>query len=446
MRSAKARWFGGLEDRVDAASVGLFRILAGGAVLVQILFAWKEHAADFVTPGVAFPYLPFPVPVTGAWVHVLFGLMAASAAGMTLGFFYRVSTALFLASFSYFFFMDKQAYSNYSYLILLVSFLFLFTGADRWASVDRLRGRASGSSIPLWNLLLLRFQVAAVYFFSGLSKLNEDWLGGEPLRHTLPHRAIPLFGPLPREEWVVYFFSYTGLLFDLAIGFLLFFRRTRLIGIIGVLLFNVINLGLFRLGTLPYFLMAACVLFAEPDGPRRLWGRLTGSPSAEDLAPAPTPRRRATVAAFVVAYSLLQILIPLRHWFYPGNVDWTEEGHRFSWRMMVRNKLSKMRIMVTDPRTSETRTVDPLEDLTRSQRGKVAQHPDMLIQYVHHLRRRLEASGMRDPIIRAEVSVSLNFRPPQNLIDPDVNLAEVRYPVFSHAPWILPLEAGHRGE
>ena len=44
--------------------------------------------------------------------------------------------------------------------------------------------------VPIWVVWLLRFQVGMVYFFSGLAKVNGDWLlRGEPLATWLPARA-----------------------------------------------------------------------------------------------------------------------------------------------------------------------------------------------------------------------------------------------------------------
>ncbi|WP_316930169.1 HTTM domain-containing protein [Leeuwenhoekiella sp. MAR_2009_132] len=34
----------------------------------------------------------------------------------------------------------------------------------------------------------------------------------------------------------------------------------------------------------------------------------------------------------------MQLELPLRHWIIKDDVLWTEEGHRLSWRMMLRSK------------------------------------------------------------------------------------------------------------
>jgi hypothetical protein len=62
----------------------------------------------------------------------------------------------------------------------------------------------------------------------------------------------------------------------------------------------------------------------------------------------------------------------------------------------------------------------------------------MLLQYAHFLGRRLRETGFEPTGLFATVSASLNNRPPQLLIDPNVNLLEVERSL-AHADWIMPL-------
>jgi hypothetical protein len=90
----------------------------------------------------------------------------------------------------------------------------------------------------------------------------------------------------------------------------------------------------------------------------------------------------------------LQILIPLRHWLYPGNVNWTEEGHRFAWHMKLRDKQGQLDIQVTDPKTGQSWSVDLSEDLTPRQMAKMPTRPDMILQYAHYLREKWRQAGI----------------------------------------------------
>ena len=70
----------------------------------------------------------------------------------------------------------------------------------------------------------------------------------------------------------------------------------------------------------------------------------------------PSWRTRAAAGALVL-FALAQILIPLRHWAYPGNVRWNEDGYRFSWRVLLTEKHGHVRFRVRDPATGEERVV-----------------------------------------------------------------------------------------
>ena len=70
----------------------------------------------------------------------------------------------------------------------------------------------------------------------------------------------------------------------------------------------------------------------------------------------------------------------------------------------------------------------------------MAGRPDMLIQYAHHLGRRIGRERGRAVEIRADAVASLNGRPPQRLIDPTIDLTTRRRSLWP-ADWIVPLGA-----
>jgi hypothetical protein len=428
----------------DVASLATFRILFGALLVWEV---YRYHIYDriaryYIEPEFYFPYefFLFLSPLPGQWMYFVFFVMGLAALGLALGFFYRISALLFFLSYTYVFLLDKAQYNNHYYLISLAGFLLILADAHRWASIDQfLRPDLREEFVPFWHLLLLRAQFFIVYFFGGVAKINSDWLAGEPMRAWLLGRAdYPLLGGFFATEPGVYFFSYGGLLFDLLIGFLLVWPRTRLPAFLGVLFFNLTNKWLFSIGIFPYVMIAATVLFVEPDWPRRILGR------ARYLLPQTTPPRwaaaRGWVFGFVSLYLALQVLLPLRHWLYPGEVSWTEQGHRFSWHMKLRSKSAKIRIAVTDPKTNQSWPIDLSQDLTSRQISKMATRPDMIIYYVHRLKERLEQQGIKDPIIQVDAWASLNGRPYQQLIDPTANLAAKPLSILASADWILPLD------
>jgi hypothetical protein len=164
--------------------------------------------------------------------------------------------------------------------------------------------------------------------------------------------------------------------------------------------------------------------------------RAARSGAMSPAAPAASPRTLALLGLWVAA----QLLIPLRHFVIPGNVHWTEEGHDFSWHMMLRNKKGEGTLVVTDPATGEQWHVNLWEHLTLGQQREMLKRPHLIVQFAHHLADQLRKAGREDVEVRSRISVSLNGRTPQLIIDPDVDLAKVPYPWWGHADWILPLE------
>ena len=429
---------------VDVSALATFRVFLG---MIMVWEVYRYHyygriARYYIEPHFFFPYelFPFLHPLPGPWMYLVFFGMGLAALGVALGFLYRASAILFFLTYTYVFLLDKTQYNNHYYFISLLGFLLIFVDAHRWASVDqKLRPDLQGEQVPYWQFFIFKAQVFIVYFYAAVAKINPDWLVGEPMRTWLLNRAdYPVIGPFLATEAGVYFFTYGGLLFDLLVGFLLLWRPTRLLAFLGLLVFHLLNSWLFSIGIFPFLMIAATILFVEPDWPRRI---LRGAPRpATTSPPAYSNLYRKAIVSFVGLYLALQILIPLRHWLYPGEVSWTEEGHRFSWHMKLRDKAGQIAFTITDPQTQQTWPVDMYQDLDPRQVDKMASRPDMILQYAHYLKQKAEAAGIQNPVVRVEARAALNGRPYQLLIDPEANLAEMPYTIFARAPWIVPLE------
>ncbi|MGH8908404.1 MAG: HTTM domain-containing protein, partial [Egibacteraceae bacterium] len=145
-------------------------------------------------------------------------------------------------------------------------------------------------------------------------------------------------------------------------------------------------------------------------------------PAARATARAPLAARRAG-AALLGAYVAAQLLLPLRHHLYPGDVAWTEEGHRFAWRMKLRDKRGAAEFTVIDRAAGRAWSVDPSDRLTSWQYDAVATEPQLLVHYAHELARRWEEYGIPGVQVHARTLVSLNGRDPAPLVDPTIDLA-----------------------
>lgn len=433
---------------VDASSLAWFRIFFGGIMLWSMLGYYFSGRIDryFLNRKFffSFPYLDFIAPLPGEGMYVLFQVLAAAAFLIAVGLLYRLAAVTFFLGYTYAFLIDQSNYNNHYYLICLISFLFCCVNANHALSLDRLLWRRLRTgTFPFWNLFIFRFQIFIVYFYGGVVKINGDWLRGEPLRHWLmPFADTPWVGGLITSEPGVYFFSYGGLLFDLFIVFFLVWRKTRIFAIAVSIFFHVSNHFLFHIGIFPWFMIAATVLFLEPERPRKWLEaiKIRSKKPEETAGVAHGETYRRIVFTGLSIYVALQILVPWRHLLYPGYVNWTEEGYHFSWRMKLYHKECKLIFQARDPRTGSAWPIVPQGDIDIKQYSQMCIRPSLIYRYAVRLGNLIEREGGTRPAIRAQAAVSLNFRPFQLLIDPEVDLLEKPLSPIGHAEWLLPLK------
>jgi hypothetical protein len=295
-----------------------------------------------------------------------------------------------------------------------------------------------------------------VYFFGGIAKLNYDWLfEAMPLKLWMRSKAdLFLIGPLLAKEITPWIMAWTGMMLDLSISFLMINRRTRKFGFFLSVAFHFTNFLIFNIGIFPFLSIALTAMFFPPDWPRQLidqlrvrWGRIAAWQESwqAHLAEAPLRPRRfwqyslrwrwALLPMFVLLF-LVHAALPLRHWAYQSDVAWSEEGHRYAWRMMLRSKRGYGHFIVTDLSTKEEEIVRPKTALSAKQARKIWTHPDMILQYAHHLRDRARAEG-REVAIHAKVKVKLNDGQYHTYVDPEVDLTRVEWSFWQPAEWLM---------
>jgi vitamin K-dependent gamma-carboxylase len=211
--------------------------------------------------------------------------------------------------------------------------------------------------------------------------------------------------------------------------------------------FHMTNQQLFTIGIFPFLALGTALLFFPPDWPRFRWLRARMRPPRQPVItsspPAPPGWRlrpaQGVLLGVLGAFLAIQVLMPLRHFAIPGNVSWTEEGHRWAWHMKLRDKEAEARFEIVDAQGARA-GVDPGLYLTSWQFEEMSTRPDMIVQFAKHVREQVGDRGLGDVEVRAEVFASLNGREMQRLIDPDVDLAETeRQGLLGHADWIVPL-------
>ena len=359
----RATVWGWVNTPVDIASLAAFRILFGllmAAAMIRFLAkGWVNEL--YIRPKFHFPYDGFGWvhALPGGWMHIHFIVLAILALMVATGFYYRAATLLFVLGFTYVELIDQTTFLNHYYLISLLSGLLIFLPAHRTWSVDAWRKPSSQLEVvPAWTINLLRFQVAVVYLFSGLAKVNADWLlRAQPLRIWLAARSdLPVIGHWLQQTWVAYGASWFGAIYDLTIVFFLLWRRTRKIAFLAVIGFHVGTWLLFNIGMFPWIMIVATTVFFSPDW-ARVWftriatkaGRWFRRPAWAEwaevfatrgqVATAPELQYPRTLVTFLALYVTVQVLLPLRPYLLgDGHPAWSCRGFNLAWQVMVAEK------------------------------------------------------------------------------------------------------------
>lgn len=438
------RWLTTLAAPVDAASLAVLRL---GFGLIAVWWAIDYLRLGIVTeiylrPQIHLGYylFDFVKPWSGIGLYLHFLVLAISAAFIAAGFFYRVSTLVFATAFTIFFLWDRSNYQNHYYLLLLLSWMLVFLPLNRLFAIDALEQPAARSAtMPAWALWLVRLQIGIPYFYGGLAKLNSDWLAGAAMRDFMAmNRWPPALAEWMTSREMALGLSWGGLAFDLLIVPLLLWRRTRVVAYFAAVVFHVTNHFLFSIHIFPWFMIVATTIFFEPGWPRRLL-RLP-----QVVLPRTSPVAWARLSWWSrwgvvvgVCYVMLQLLLPLRHHVYGGDVGWHERGHYFAWRMMLRSKRTAVRIFFTDPALGETWYPNLGGLITGEQLSRLTRDPEMLLDLAHQLADRYRRETGRTLEVRAMVLACYNGRKPQLLIDPAIDLAKEPRGFYART-WIMP--------
>jgi len=446
-----------LKRRTETAPLAVFRIFFGLMMLISIIRFWAYGWIEklYLEPDFHFSFYGFEwVQPLGVWTYLLFGVCGLSALMVAMGYRYRLSTIVFFLSFTYIELMDKTTYLNHYYFISILAFLMIFLPAGAYFSMDAYRepGRRF-QYVPKWTVDSIRLLLGIVYVYAGLAKLNSDWmLHALPLKIWLPSKFdIPLIGPIMGQEWVHYTFSWAGALYDLCIPFLLLFKPTRWFAFVLVVIFHTLTRVLFPIGMFPYIMIVGSLIFFDAKVHNtilRFFSRLLRFDGSVFDNGSVFREVRGTVRELklgvVAIFFAFQLLFPWRYALYPGELFWTEEGYRFSWRVMLMEKAGYAQFRIVEGKTGRWFYVDNSDFLTPLQEKQMSFQPDFILEYAHFLRRHFETTGKRDVQVYVQCSVALNGRLSKPYIDADVNLAEERES-FRHKTWILPFEDEIKG-
>lgn len=447
MATAIKNLYNQLVKPAHLAPLAVFRIAFGLLMFISTLrFVLKGWVTQmYVSPKFYFHYSGFEwvKPLGENGMYLVFALTGLASLLIAAGLFYRVATVVFFLLFSYVELIDKTNYLNHYYFVTIISFLLIFLPAHRYFSLDAARRPdLRASHAPNYFILVIRCQVFLVYFLAGVAKINKDWLlEAQPLAIWLPaHSELPFIGHLLTEKWVAYFFSWFGCAYDLLIPFLLFIPVLVRPAYFFVVVFHLTTALFFNIGMFPYIMIVLTSIFFSDQFHISLVRRLKwrfNLPVRRDFQTYRPSQAFLRVLVFVFGlHFFIQVFAPFRYLLYEGNLFWTEQGYRFSWRVMLMEKAGTAFFYMHDKDTGREIEIDNREYLTYMQEKMMATQPDMMVDYAKFLKSEFEKKGFRNPEIRAQSYVTLNGSGSREFIKPGVDLSREENKFLQNKSWI----------
>ncbi len=446
-----------LNKTTDASPLIIFRIGFGIMMCYGIIRFWLKGWIEtiYIQPKFHFSYFGFEwVKSLGNFTYILFFVCGLAAIFVALGFKYRIAIITFFLSFTYIELIDKTIYLNHYYFISMMSFLMIFLPLNALFSIDSYLNKKSYKLVPSWTIDSIKIMLTIVYLYAGLAKINSDWLlKAMPLKIWLPSKYdLPFLGEnLMQQNWFHYAMSWSGMFYDLLIPFLLFNKRTRIFAFILVVFFHVFTRVLFPIGMFPFVMIISTLIFFESNFHKKIIlflrkriNRLLKLKNKIEINDTYPSSNRKLYLTIIFLFLTVQLLFPFRHIAYPGELFWTEEGYRFSWRVMLIEKMGYTNFKIVDTETKEFFFVNNQDFLSPLQEKQMSFQPDFILEYAHYLGDHYTKQGHKNIAVFAESHVALNGRLSQPFIDKNVDLYKIKES-WKHKNWILPFNDEIKG-
>jgi len=432
-----------LFTRIGNSQLILFRIIFGLLVALEcygaMVTGWVERT--LVEPQFTFSFIGFEwlQPLPGNGMYFYFFIMGTLGILIMLGYKYRFSVISFTVLWTAVYLMQKTSYNNHYYLLILISLFMCFFPANYSHSLDaKLNPRLKGDSMYSYVKWLIVLQLFIVYTYAGIAKFYGDWFDLRIVRILMLDKAeYYLIGELLQQPWLHQVVALMGIVFDLLIVPALLWKPTRKIAFGISIFFHLFNSIVFQIGIFPYLSLAFTVFFFEPETIRMIFFKKKKPFQAVGIR---IPSYKNILFVLGGIYFLIQLLLPIRHHFIKDDVLWTEEGHRLSWRMMLRSRSGDIKFKVVNKKTGESSNVNLVDHLTKKQSRRIGSYPDFIWQFAQRLKKGYSENG-KDISVYVTSEVSVNGKPFREFIDPKVDLANTKWNYFWHNEWILPSKA-----
>ncbi|WP_062061716.1 HTTM domain-containing protein [Aquimarina longa] len=432
------RW---LFTHIDNSSLIIFRVFFGFLIAAEAIGAiftgWVRRT--LVEPEFTFNFigLEFLQPLPGDGMYYYFAVMGVFGLLVMIGYKYKWSMISYTVMWAGVYFMQKSSYNNHYYLLLLLCILMSMLPAGDYFSIDVKRNPLLKKiSMPRWCILIIIGQLWIVYTYASVAKLYPDWLDYTVAKNLMAGRAYyPIIGDVLQKHWTHVCVAYFGILFDLLIVPLLLWKRTRLMAFCISIFFHLFNSIIFQIGIFPYMSLAFSVFFFSRERIHHLFMKNKEFYSTNELI---LPSYRKILQPIFIIWFTIQIVLPIRHWLIPGDVLWTEEGHRLSWRMMLRGRSGTTNFYVVDKNDpkAQRESINESDHLSDKQLRLVSSRPDGIWQFAQYLKKEYARKG-KEIAVYVDSEVSVNGKERKTLINPNVDMASVSWNYFTTNPWII---------
>lgn len=434
-----------LFTKIDNSALIIFRIFFGILVAAECYGAYVTGwiRRTLIEPQFTFNFIGFDwiQPLPGMGMYIYFFLMGTLGVCISLGYKYRFSIISFTLLWTGVYLMQKTSYNNHYYLLILISAMMCFFPAHASYSIDS-RQRPSIRSNSMFGYVkwVVVLQLFIVYTYASIAKIYGDWLDFSIIRILMLDKAgYYIIGDLLQQQWVHKIVGVFGILFDLLIIPALLWKPSRKIAFFASIFFHLFNSVVFQIGIFPYLSLAFTVFFFEPETIRKIFFKKKDPYEAKVVS---IPRFKNMVLAVGGIYFAIQLLLPIRHYFIKDAVLWTEEGHRMSWRMMLRSRGGTIQFKVVDKGDDSSTFIKLDNYLTKKQKRRIAAYPDFIWQFAQYLKREYAEKGKEVSVYAVNSKVSVNGKPYRAFIDSRTDLANEPWNHFKHHEWILPSENG----
>ena len=428
-----------LFKHIDNSALIVFRIIFGLLCFLEsvgaIFTGWVKRT--LIDPEFTFSFIGFEwlQPLPGNWMYAYYLIMGIFGFLIMIGYKYRFSTIMFALMWTATYLMQKASYNNHYYLLVLLSCIMVLLPANRYLSFDvKQNPSLKSNSMPQWCSYILILQMFIVYTYGSIAKLYPDWLDTTVIELMMKKKQdYFLIGEFLQNKTIHYFLAYGGILFDGLIIPLLLFKPTRRFAFFASIFFHLFNSFVFQVGVFPYLSLAFTLFFFESETIQKIFLKKKSFYNDNSVI---IPNYRKPLLLVLSLYFIIQLALPLRHWLIKDDVLWTEEGHRLSWRMMLRSKGGTINFKVIDKNTNQVIPINLSNYLSKKQRRIVATKPDFIWQFSQHLKNQYAKNG-QEISVYSDCFVSINGKPSKRLIDHKTDLANVEWNAFKHSNWIL---------